>query len=67
MLFSQEHYDLIEMFEKVFRGNRFDKEDKSLWSQGNIYQSGETNNLFLAYRQGYAFGRASEDARKREG
>lgn len=57
-LFSNEHYGLMEMFEREFRGERFDREPKELWAQGNVYQSGETNKLFLAYRKGYALGKA---------
>ena len=55
-LFSQEHYDLIAMFDREFRGLRLDKENKDLWSKGHIYQNGEVNNLFLAYRKGFALG-----------
>lgn len=59
-LTSKEHYELIEMFEKVFAGSyRMDKEDKSLWSKGNVYQNGEMNQLFLAFRQGVAYGKAT--------
>lgn len=58
-LFSAEHYDLMEMFEREFRGHRLDKEDKALWPKGNIYQSGETNDLFLAYRKGFSYGRST--------
>ncbi len=57
-LLSQEHYDLMDMFEREFKGFRMDREEKSLWAAGNIYQSGETNNLFLAYRRGVAYGKA---------
>ena len=60
MLHSQEHCDMIEMFERdtTFKGRRrFDKEDKSLWPKGVIYQDGSTNELFLAYRSGYAYGK----------
>jgi len=53
---SKEHYELMTMFEKEFKGYRLDREDKSFWSKGNIYQNGETNALFLAYRRGYALG-----------
>ena len=56
---SKEHYELIEMFEREFKGFRFDKEPKDIWPKGNIYQSGETNNLFLAYRRGVSYGRAT--------
>lgn len=56
-LFSQEHYDLIEMFDREFYDMRLDKEAKDIWAKGHIYQSDETNRLFLAYRKGCAFGR----------
>jgi hypothetical protein len=58
-LTSKDHYEIIEMFEREFSGYRLDKEDKSLWSKGNIFQNGETNALFLAYRRGVAYGRAT--------
>lgn len=48
----------MDMFEREFKGMRMDREDKSIWRMERIYQSGETNNLFLAYRRGYAFGKA---------
>jgi hypothetical protein len=59
MLNNKEHYELIAMFEKEFKGFRLDKEEKSFWSKGNIYQNGETNNMFLAYRKGYSFGKVA--------
>lgn len=54
---SQEHIDLIAMFEKEYSG-RFDKEPKTLWPFGRIYQDGPLNEQFLAYRRGYALARA---------
>jgi len=57
MLKTQEHIDLIAMFEREHNG-RFDKERKELWPMGRIYQDGPLNELFLAYRRGYAFGKA---------
>ena len=57
MLKSQEHYDLMAQFEREFSG-RFDKEPKKSWAHGYIYQDGQVNELFLAYRRGYALGRA---------
>lgn len=57
MLKTQEHIDLIAMFEREFSG-RFDKESKDLWTMGRIYQDGQLNEIFLAYRRGYAFGKA---------
>lgn len=60
MLNTQEHYDLIAMFEREYKGVRQDKEPKALWLRGNVYQHGEANALFLAYRRGYALGKAVE-------
>lgn len=61
---SKEHHDLMEAFERQCRllpgAVRLDREDKNYWSSGNIYQDGRTNSLFLAYRLGYAQGRAFE-------
>lgn len=54
---DREHDELMESFEREYRQVRLDREDKGLWAQGNIYQSGETNSLFLAYRSGYALGK----------
>lgn len=59
MLQSKEHYDLLAMFEKEFKTMRLDKEAKELWQRGIIYQNGEVNKLFLAYRKGYALGKVS--------
>ena len=64
-LYSQEHYDLMEQFERDLRrvagmpAARVAKEPKDLWKQGNIYQDGATNQMFLAYRLGHAYGKAS--------
>lgn len=57
MLKSKEHIDLIAMFEREFSGRK-DKEPKEMWPKGHIYQDGQLNELFLAYRRGYAFGKA---------
>lgn len=60
MLHTKEHYDLMEQFEKSLgvRSERARKEDKSWWPRGNIYCHGETNELFLAFRKGYAYGKS---------
>lgn len=58
MLNTKEHYDLIEAFERTFRHHgRLDKESKDLWPRGSIYCDGRMNDLFNAYRQGYAYGK----------
>ncbi len=60
MLKTQEHIDLMTQFERQFSGRRFDREAKAMWPRGVIYQDGQTNELFLAFRQGYALGKAVE-------
>lgn len=57
MLKDKEHYDLIAAFERNHK-ERFDKEDKSLWPKGAIYQDGRVNDLFLAFRRGRAYANA---------
>lgn len=57
-LTSKDHYELMAQFEREFANRRLDKEDKALWPKGNVYQNGETNELFLAYRRGCAYGAA---------
>lgn len=52
------HYDLMAQFEKQFPHRRFDKEPKEIWPIARVYQDGQTNELFLAYRAGAAYGRA---------
>ena len=56
---SREHEEIIAMFDREFSHLRLDKEAREFWNQGNIYQNGEANNLFLAYRKGFAFGKAT--------
>ncbi len=63
MLHSQEHYDLMAQFEKEYKHYRLDKEPKSFWPRGIVYQSGEVNALFLAYSQGYAMGKCKFQGR----
>lgn len=61
MLGTQAHIDLINQFEKAYpkyarTSFRLDREDKSQWAAGHVYQHGPTNDAFLIYRLGYAFG-----------
>lgn len=64
-LITKEHYEIIEAFERVFKkgrhfkNGRLDKEAKGLWSKGCIYQDAEVNILFLAFRHGVAYGKAT--------
>jgi len=57
---SAEHYELIKCFDSLFRHLRLDKEPKDMWAKGRVYQSGEANDLFLAFRHGAAYGKAVE-------
>ena len=52
----------MKQFEQDFKGERLDKEGKELWSAGHMYQDGNVNKLFLAYRLGYAFRKSAEVA-----
>ena len=54
-LFSIEHYEMLANFEREFKGRRLDKEDKTLWPKGAIFQDGHVNELFLAYRRGASY------------
>ena len=60
MLKTNEIHDAITSFEKSFKGFRTDKEDRSIWKTGCIYQHGEYNQMFKVYLQGYALGRCVE-------
>ena len=57
-LFGKDHYEMMDAFEREFRGMRMDREAKEWWAKGNIYQNGETNAAFLAFRKGVALGMA---------
>jgi hypothetical protein len=59
MLTTKEHYDLIAAFEREYKHQRLGKEPKDIWPKGHVYQDGATNELFLAYRRGYALGKWS--------
>ena len=54
---SKEHYEIMSDFERDFKHLRLDREEKSNWTHGCIYQDGMANNLFRAYSLGYASGR----------
>lgn len=53
---TDDHEKMMAMFDRLFKGRRLDKEAKDLWPRGHIYQDGHVNELFLAYRQGVAYG-----------
>lgn len=58
-LLSKDHYEMMTFFEKTFTNFRLDREeDKTLWAKGNVYQNGEANVAFLAFRHGVAYGKA---------
>ena len=59
MLNTKEHYDLMVVFEREFKWERLDKEDKDMWSKGRIYCDGLVNKMFLAYRLGYSLGKVA--------
>jgi hypothetical protein len=55
---TKEHQDIIKAFENLYTG-RFDKEDKETWAKGYVYQDGELNKQFIAFRNGYSAGRSA--------
>lgn len=58
-IISKDHYEMMDAFEKTFSYLRLDREPKELWKMGVVYQDGNANNLFLAYRHGVSYGRAT--------
>lgn len=58
MLYTKEHQELMQMFERIYKAERLEREDKSDWASNRIYQDGTVNKLFLAFRQGVAYGKA---------
>jgi hypothetical protein len=56
---SQEHYEILEAFEKFAKGCRLDREPVGLWRSKVIYQDGMANNLYNAYIAGYANGKCT--------
>lgn len=54
---SKEHYEILDSFEKDYRRLSMDREEKSLWKKGQVYQNGYVNALYQAYAAGYALGR----------
>jgi hypothetical protein len=55
---TQEHQDIVSQFDRESKGARLDKEPKSIWLLGRIYQDGHVNEQFLAYRRGYALAKS---------
>lgn len=57
-ILDKEHYELMAGFEREYKHHRLTREeDKAFWKRGSIYQDGHVNQLFLAYRRGYALGK----------
>jgi hypothetical protein len=60
-LLSADHYEMMAFFERLYKGHlRLDREQKELWAKGCVYQHGETNFAFKAFRHGIAYGRATQ-------
>ena len=54
---SKEFYEMMADFEKAvvtIISARLDKEDKSEWCRGNVYQHGEVNKLWKGFQLGYS-------------
>ena len=59
MLGTSEHWNLIAQFERDFKGENLEREDRDMWAKSHIYKNGNVNNLFLAYRMGYSYGKVA--------
>ena len=55
---SKEFYDLMSTFESTHKHLRLDREKRGDTPAGYWYQSGETNDIFKEYLNGYMAGRA---------
>lgn len=55
---TQEHSDVMAQFERESKGARLDRELKEYWPLGRVYQDGHVNEVFLAYRRGYALAKS---------
>ena len=55
---TQEFYDLMTVFENTHKHLRLDREKRGDTPAGYWYQSGETNDAFKQYLEGYMAGRA---------
>lgn len=55
---DKEHAELMAMFEKIHNGSfRLDREPKEIWGKDALYKNGETNDCFMAFRDGYVYGK----------
>jgi hypothetical protein len=59
MIGTKEHYDLLVEFEKMFKSERLDKEEKSLWKKQIVYQDGQVNQKYQAFILGYSLGKCN--------
>lgn len=47
--------NLMAGFERIYKRNRLDREDRQFWRLGVVYQHGETNAAFNFFHQGYEY------------
>lgn len=52
-----EYFDIMNQFEKNNKYLRFDREPVEKWTQGIVYEDGESNNLFQQFMAGYMYGK----------
>ena len=56
---NKEHHEIMAVFERTIgKGHRLDHEDRALWARGCVYQNGEVNELFKAFRSGFALAKS---------
>lgn len=51
---SKEHYEVISLFERIYKVTNPRYESREIQEKGFIYQNGELNRRFIDFRSGYA-------------
>jgi hypothetical protein len=65
---TKEHYDLMAQFERQhgYINKKPAYEPRDVWMLGHVYANGDLNEKFIAFREGYVFGKtvAQQEAPK---
>lgn len=57
LLGTQEHENVMKMFEKKYGKCKLEREKKEFWPRGNLYCNGVINEAFRNFLDGYAMAR----------
>jgi hypothetical protein len=59
---TRDHEEIMAFFERLYSPRcPLMREPKAQWPHGYIYANGQMNELFLAFRHGVAYGRATNE------